>query len=87
MSTELRQLQVIGIGAGDPDHLTLAAVKAMRRADAFFVLGKGSHAKASRPNATRACVPRRAAVASIMADSLVQAAKQQSPHCEPVGVR
>lgn len=25
----------------DPDHLTLAAVKAMRRADVFFVLGKG----------------------------------------------
>ncbi|MEU9205157.1 precorrin-6A synthase (deacetylating) [Streptomyces sp. NPDC048332] len=42
MSTELRHLQVIGIGTGDPDHLTLAAVKAMRRADVFFVLGKGN---------------------------------------------
>ncbi len=42
MSSEIRHLLVIGIGAGDPDHLTLAAVKAMRRADVFFVLGKGS---------------------------------------------
>ncbi len=29
------------MGAGDPDHLTLAAIKAMRRAQVFFVLGKG----------------------------------------------
>lgn len=36
-----RQILVIGIGAGDPDQLTLAAVKAMRRTDVFFVLGKG----------------------------------------------
>ncbi|MCK8680022.1 precorrin-6A synthase (deacetylating) [Streptomyces lichenis] len=36
-----RRLLVIGIGAGDPDHLTLAAVKAIRRADVFLILGKG----------------------------------------------
>lgn len=36
-----RRLLVIGIGAGDPDHVTLAAVKAMRRTDVFFILGKG----------------------------------------------
>jgi precorrin-6A synthase len=41
MTTEQRHLLVIGIGAGDPDHLTLAAIKAMRRADVFFVLDKG----------------------------------------------
>ncbi|WNI21371.1 precorrin-6A synthase (deacetylating) [Streptomyces sp. ITFR-16] len=41
MSTAARHLLVIGIGAGDPDHLTLGAVRAMRRADVFFVLGKG----------------------------------------------
>ncbi|MFE9241524.1 precorrin-6A synthase (deacetylating) [Streptomyces sp. NPDC007007] len=40
-SDALRHILVIGMGAGDPDHLTLAAVKAMRRADVFFVLGKG----------------------------------------------
>jgi precorrin-6A synthase len=32
---------VIGIGAGDPDYLTLQAVKAIGRADAFFLLDKG----------------------------------------------
>ncbi|MFF4607361.1 precorrin-6A synthase (deacetylating) [Streptomyces sp. NPDC001339] len=42
MSTEQRTILVVGIGAGDPDHLTLAAVKAMRRADVFFIVGKGS---------------------------------------------
>lgn len=41
MNDAPRHILVIGMGAGDPDHLTLAAVKAMRRADVFFVLGKG----------------------------------------------
>jgi len=37
---------VIGIGAGDPDHLTLQAAKAIGRTDVFFLLDKGE-AKAS----------------------------------------
>ena len=37
----MKQLFVIGIGAGDPDYLTLQAVKAIGRTDAFLVLGKG----------------------------------------------
>lgn len=37
-----RTALVIGIGAGDPDHVTLGAVAAMREADAFFVLDKPS---------------------------------------------
>lgn len=37
----MRELFVIGIGAGDPDQVTMQAVKAMRRAEAFFVIGKG----------------------------------------------
>ncbi|MEI7032518.1 precorrin-6A synthase (deacetylating) [Streptomyces pratensis] len=41
MSDTPRHILVIGMGAGDPDHLTLAAVKAMRRTEVFFVLGKG----------------------------------------------
>ncbi|GAA1551283.1 precorrin-6A synthase (deacetylating) [Kribbella sancticallisti] len=32
---------MIGIGAGDPDHLTLQAAKAIARTDVFFVLDKG----------------------------------------------
>ncbi|ASR36678.1 precorrin-6A synthase (deacetylating) [Prauserella marina] len=42
MTTDSRRILVIGIGAGDPDHLTLAAVKAMRRSDVFFFVGKGT---------------------------------------------
>lgn len=41
MTTQQRRILVIGIGAGDPDHLTLGAVKAMGRADVFFIVGKG----------------------------------------------
>ncbi|MFF1505240.1 precorrin-6A synthase (deacetylating) [Streptomyces sp. NPDC058316] len=37
----MRKIYVIGIGAGDPDHLTLQAIKALNRADAFFILDKG----------------------------------------------
>ncbi|MFF2330612.1 MULTISPECIES: precorrin-6A synthase (deacetylating) [unclassified Streptomyces] len=38
----MRKIYVIGIGAGDPDHLTLQAVKALNRVDAFFILDKGA---------------------------------------------
>ena len=37
----MRELLVIGIGAGDPDQVTVQAIKAMNRADVFFVIGKG----------------------------------------------
>ncbi|WP_241746249.1 SAM-dependent methyltransferase [Streptomyces lydicus] len=33
---------MIGIGAGDPDHVTLAAVRAMRDCEVFFLLDKGA---------------------------------------------
>ncbi|MET8698028.1 precorrin-6A synthase (deacetylating) [Kitasatospora sp. NPDC004723] len=36
----MRQIIVIGIGAGDPDHLTLQAVKAFARTDVFLLLDK-----------------------------------------------
>lgn len=39
--TVVRKIYVIGIGAGDPDHLTLQAAKAIGRTDVFFVLDKG----------------------------------------------
>ncbi|MEU7764047.1 precorrin-6A synthase (deacetylating) [Nocardia sp. NPDC049190] len=41
----MRKLYVIGIGAGDPDQVTVQAVKAMRRVEAFFVIGKGEAAQ------------------------------------------
>ncbi|WP_329126230.1 precorrin-6A synthase (deacetylating) [Streptomyces sp. NBC_01465] len=37
----MRKIYVIGIGAGDPDHLTIQAVKALNRTDVFFLLDKG----------------------------------------------
>ncbi|WP_163548830.1 precorrin-6A synthase (deacetylating) [Candidatus Frankia nodulisporulans] len=37
----MRTLLVVGIGAGDPDQLTLQAVRALERTDVFFVLDKG----------------------------------------------
>jgi precorrin-6A synthase len=36
-----RAVLVIGIGAGDPEHLTLQAVAAMNRVDVFFTIDKG----------------------------------------------
>lgn len=36
-----RRVLVIGIGAGDPNQITLQAIEAMRRADLFLIPGKG----------------------------------------------
>jgi precorrin-6A synthase len=40
----MRRVLVIGIGAGDPDHLTVQAIKAMNRVEVFFVMDKGTGA-------------------------------------------
>ncbi|WP_055047721.1 precorrin-6A synthase (deacetylating) [Devosia sp. A16] len=37
----MRTILVIGIGAGNPDYLTLQAIKAMNRAEVFFMPDKG----------------------------------------------
>lgn len=37
----VRNILVIGIGAGDPDYLTVQAIEAMNRADVFFIVDKG----------------------------------------------
>jgi precorrin-6A synthase len=37
----VRELLVIGIGPGDPDQVTVQAVKALNRVDVFFVIDKG----------------------------------------------
>ncbi|WP_328917616.1 MULTISPECIES: precorrin-6A synthase (deacetylating) [unclassified Streptomyces] len=37
----MKQIRVIGIGAGDPDQLTLQAVRALGDTDVFFLLDKG----------------------------------------------
>ena len=38
----MRRVLVIGIGAGDPDHLTVQAIKALNQVDVFFVVDKGA---------------------------------------------
>lgn len=37
----MRRVLVIGIGAGDPEYVTIQAVKALNRVDVFFVMDKG----------------------------------------------
>ena len=37
----MRRLLVIGIGAGDPEHVTAQAVRALNEVDVFFVVEKG----------------------------------------------
>ena len=48
-------LLVIGIGAGDPEHLTLQAIAALRRADVVFVPDKGERKSALRDARTAIC--------------------------------
>ena len=38
----MRKLFLIGIGAGDPDHVTVQAIKALNQVDVFFVMNKGT---------------------------------------------
>jgi precorrin-6A synthase len=38
----MRKLLIIGIGAGDPDQITVQATKAIKTADVFFVIDKGA---------------------------------------------
>jgi precorrin-6A synthase len=37
----MREIVVIGVGAGDPEQVTMQAVAALKRVDVFFVLDKG----------------------------------------------
>ncbi|RJQ92285.1 precorrin-6A synthase (deacetylating) [Amycolatopsis panacis] len=37
----MRRIYAIGIGAGDPEHLTVQAIDRLNRVDVFFVLDKG----------------------------------------------
>ena len=37
----MRRLSIIGIGAGNPDHITVQATKALRALDAVFLIDKG----------------------------------------------
>jgi precorrin-6A synthase len=41
MAAPVRRLLVIGIGAGDPEHVTTQAIRALNAVDVFFVVEKG----------------------------------------------
>ena len=42
----MRHILVIGIGTGDPEHVTVQAIRALNRADVVFVLDKGREKEA-----------------------------------------
>ena len=44
----MRKILLIGIGAGNPDYLTIQAVDALNRVDVFFVPDKGAEKAALR---------------------------------------
>lgn len=37
----MRKLLIIGVGAGDPEHVTVQAIRALNEVDVFFVIDKG----------------------------------------------
>jgi precorrin-6A synthase len=44
----MRKILVIGIGAGNPDYLTIQAIEALNRVDVFFIPDKGGEKAALR---------------------------------------
>ena len=40
-NTFMKKILIIGIGAGNPDYITMQAVKALNRTDVFFLMDKG----------------------------------------------
>lgn len=51
----MRHIAVIGIGTGNPDHVTIEAVKALNRADVLFLPDKGDE-KAALADARRRAI-------------------------------
>ena len=37
----MRKIFIIGVGAGDPDYITIQAINALNEVDVFFVIDKG----------------------------------------------
>ena len=51
----MRRIFVIGIGVGDPDHVTIQAIKALNQVDVFFIPDKGTEKAALRDLRTTIC--------------------------------
>ncbi len=52
---QMRKIFVIGIGVGDPDHMTIQAIKALNLVDVFFIPDKGAEKAALRDLRTTIC--------------------------------
>lgn len=51
----MRKIFVIGIGVGDPDHMTMQAIKALNQTDVFFIPDKGAEKGALRDMRVAIC--------------------------------
>jgi precorrin-6A synthase len=51
----MRNIFVIGIGVGDPDQMTIQAIKALNQVDVFFIPDKGAEKAALRNLRTTIC--------------------------------
>ena len=53
----MRRVSVVGIGAGDPDDITVTAIRALNAADVFFVIEKAGE-RSDLTRARRAIIER-----------------------------
>lgn len=74
----MRTLSIIGIGSGDPDHLTVQAIKAMNKASVFFVIDKGSE-KSALVDVRREICERFMEHSDYRVVSIEEAARDRSP--------
>jgi precorrin-6A synthase len=51
----MRKIFIIGVGVGDPDHMTIQAIKALNQADVLFIPDKGTEKTALRDLRTTIC--------------------------------
>jgi precorrin-6A synthase len=51
----MRKVFVIGIGVGDPDHMTMQAIRALNQSGVFFIPDKGTEKAALRDLRTAIC--------------------------------
>jgi precorrin-6A synthase len=51
----MRKILIIGIGAGNPEYVTVQAIKALNRADVFFIPDKGEEKAALQRLRTEIC--------------------------------
>src|ERR1700691_3358553 len=45
-SNAMRKILIIGIGAGNPDYVTIQAINALNQVDVFFIPNKGTEKEA-----------------------------------------